>query len=211
MILPATARAGRGLRSVSVGKDDLRPPVEFADAVEMYAREHDRHGTLKFEPRLNVWVIEFTLKAGDPRLRAWQEGMATEEPKEVIQLWDYLSDAPRSREHIRIKEHRRDAMKRGLRLNNYVGYTLAELGVSGMIAFLEEGNTWGRGQYKSHEAAVIDQNEKRIAGEIATEANARQNAVDRGMESRRKVLGIPMKSVGIDLQSTPESASGDGK
>ena len=198
-------------RSALVGHGDILAPPEFAEAVEQYARKNDRHATMRFMPPINCWQIEFTLRASDPALKAWKEGMAKEEPKEIVQLWDYVTSRPQGREPLRVTQLRRNAMRRGMKLDCYIGYKLMDLGVSGVIQFLEEGNTWGRGQYKSHGDAVKEQMDKRAEGEAKIAADAKQNAVERGMDKRRQVLKIPYHGVGIDLQKGPESAPGDAK
>ena len=166
------------------GHGDIRAPVEFADAVELYARQHGRHATMKFvRPPVNCWVVEFELKAADPRLKAAQAQL-TETPKEIVYVWreergkNWMKDKPR-----------------------FVGYKLDELGVTGLIAFLEKTNTWGRGEYKSHEAAAKDQADKAESSRERLAETHRKEAVARGMDQRRQALDIPFLPVGVDLNA----------
>lgn len=213
--LPIIGSMGGGraaARSSLVGQRvvDIQAPPEFADAVETYARQYGRHATMRFLPfPLNCWVIEFTLKANDPALLAWREGRLKEEPKEVVHLWEFVPAKPKGREPVEVKQLRQQAVKAGTRLDRYVGYKLSDLGVSGVVAFLEKGNTWGRGRYASHEAAVKEQMDKKAEADVLVAAEAKQNAIDRGMEQRRQALKIPYLGVGIDLKKGPESAPGE--
>jgi hypothetical protein len=160
---------------------ELRPPAEYADAVELYARRNGRHATMKFIPPLSAWVIEFTLKAGDPRM-ALAQAQITEEPKEVVYVWRWVEKSP---------------LAKGM--GCFVGYRLDELGVGGLIEWLEKSNTWGRGEYRSHTEAAQDQADKAVKAKEKIADEHRQNAKDRGLEYRRQVGEIPYLTVGITL------------
>lgn len=166
----------------------IRPPPEFADAAEMYARRTDRHGTLKFiPPPVNCWIVEFTLKPTDPRMKAWQTGQLDSEPKEVIYLWRPSTPRERAKDP----------------LVQFVGYKLDELGVTGMIQLLERTDTTtGRGEYDSLGSAMKDQMDKQVEGQQKIADEAKENAHDRAMDKRRSVLGIPYLGVGIDLKDS---------
>lgn len=168
------------------GGGEIRPPVEYADAVEMYARQYGRHATMKFvPPPVNCWVVEFSLRSNDPRMKLSQQQLVEEEPKEVIYLWrevrgeNWMKDKPR-----------------------FVGYRLEELGVTGVIALLEKTNTWGRGEYRSHAEAAKDQEYKAEKARERIEETHRREAVARGMDRRRQALEIPFLPVGIELPKT---------
>lgn len=169
---------------------DLSPPAEFADAVEQYARRSNRHGRLRFvPPPVNCWTIEFTLMANDPARRAMQ-AQDTDEQTEIVYLWRPSTPVETSkagRQHL-------------------VGYKLDELGVTGMLEFLEKTDTFsGRGQYRSHAEAAKDQAYK---GEKAREAlvnEQRENTRHLAEDARRQIFKIPYKTVGIDF-TAPESA-----
>lgn len=135
---------------------------------------------MKFAPPpVNAWVIEMTLKSTDPRMKLVQAGLA-EEPKEVIYLWREIPGTAKDKAR-------------------FVGYRLEELGVTGVIQFLEKDNSWGRGQYRSLGEAVKHQEEKKEKALEKSEADHRDNAIRRGMEHRRQALGIPFLPVGINL------------
>lgn len=177
-------------------RNDIRPPAEFADAVELYARRTDRHGTLKFiPPPVNCWVVQLSLKGNNPLLGGWQGQKLEEEPCEPVYLWRPSTPketAKAGREH-------------------FVGYKLDELGVTGMIALLEQTDTFsGRGQYASQKDAIRDQANKAESGVAKLVDEARKGAVEVGLDKRRQVFGIPYLGVGIDLKhKAPESAPGD--
>ena len=174
----------------------LTPPVEFADAVETYARKYGKHGTMRFvPPPVNVWIVEFELRANDPRRSLWQSQRAKEEPKEVVYLW--RDATPQEIARARGQWHR-------------VGYKLDELGVSGLVQFLDRTNLFsGRGEYGSLTEAVKDQANKQEQGEAKELEDARQGAVEIGMDKRRQLFKIPYLNVGIDLKKTPTTASGE--
>lgn len=159
----------------------VTPPPEFAEAVELYARKHERHGTLEFVPPINSWVVKLTPRSADPMAKLFNAG--AEEAVEMVQLWRW---DPKQKQ--------------------YVGYTLDELGVSGLVGFLEKGNTWGRGEVKSHTDALNRHMAGQAKASEKAEADARQNAVDRGMEYRRQILEIPYHTVGVDLATAPTTA-----
>ena len=183
LALPKRMQAGGG----------VTPPVEFADAVELYARRHGRSARLRFVPfPVNSWAVEFEYRANDPRRLGIQQGRTDD--KEVIYLW---RDAT-PKEIARVGRWHR------------VGYKLDELGVSGMIDFLERTNLFsGRGEYSSVREAMKDQDDKRERGIEKIEKDAREDSRHAGMDLRRQILDIPYLPVGIDLKqsTTPKSAS----
>lgn len=171
--------------------DNYPPPPEFADAVEMYARKSGRSGKLRFVPfPLNCWVVELSLRSSDPALAGFQAGK-TEEPTEPVYLW---------RDSTPVETTRAGRA-------HYVGYKLDELGVTGLVEFLERTDTFsGRGTYSSQREAVQDQSYK---GEKAREkllADARQGAREIAEDKRRQINNIPFLPVGIEF-TTPKPAS----
>lgn len=175
---------------------DLRAPVEYADAVEMYARKSGRHAKLVFvPPPVNCWVVQFTLKANDPTLAGFQAGKLEDEPNEPVYIW---------RESNALESY-----KAGRR--HFVGYKLDELGVTGLLAFLEKTDTFsGRGQYASHTEAAKDQLDKGERAREKAESDAREGARQLAEDARRQINKIPFLPVGIDL-TTPTTASGAEK
>ena len=161
----------------------ILPPVEFADAVEMYARRHDRNGALRFiPPPVNCWIVAFSLKPNDPRR------LLGDDQEEIVYLWRQPTREERAKQNGPL---------------NYVGYKLDELGVTGLVEFLEKTNTWsGRGQYDSLASAMRDQDEKKATAMQKAVDQGRQDAVDDGMQKRRQVLKIPFLPVGINLKKS---------
>lgn len=172
-------------RDLLVGQSrpgEFNAPAAYAEAVELYARKSGRHATMRFQPAINCWTVEFTLRPTDGRLEAFQAGRVMEEPKEVVYLWRF--------------EEPRDRGRPGM----YVGFKLEDLGVAEMIAFLEKGNTWGRGDYRSHSQAAKHQWDKQMEARAKIDVAAKLQAVERGMDKRRTTLKIPYLGVGIDLK-----------
>lgn len=178
------------------GGGGIRPPAEFADAVELYARRRDRTGTLKFVPwPVNCWVVEFGLRSNDPRMALWKMGAAAEPPTDVVYLWRDATPLEIARAKGR---------------PHMVGYKLDELGVSGMLAFLERTDlASGRGEFNSLKQAMDEQDFKQQKAGEKAESNARQESRDVAEDMRRQILGIPYHTVGIEFGSkeTPTPAS----
>ena len=124
------------------------------------------------------------LMGDDPRLRKMPE-------KPTEDVWIHRSNP---------KEGKVKPNTHGRREQPFIPISIQQLGVSGLIGFLEKGDTWsGRGEYSSLE----DQLQK-----VRTQNRERRHAfrekmkLDNRMEQaqkRRKVLGIPLVPVGIQL------------
>jgi hypothetical protein len=105
------------------------PPTEIADEVELYAREWGRHATLHFVPTLfqgdrivrGSWIVRFTLRSNDPRMRAYQEGRAPEPATEDVWLQE---PNPRAGQPI--------PGTGGLKEQPYLPLNLTELGAGGV-------------------------------------------------------------------------------
>jgi hypothetical protein len=181
---------GRILTPFSKRTELPRVPVEIADEVERFARDHDRHATTEFVPILRrgnrvagTWVARFSLKKEDKRMKLFQEGFMEKAPTEDV--WFHVRN-PRSQEH---------GQPEMLCLDIY------QMGPSGVRAFLERGNTWsGRGEFSS----LVDQTRlAREANEQMKEKNRRDQKEAsryRAREQRRRRLRIPLLPVGIDLR-----------
>lgn len=170
--------------------DQFPPPPEFADAVEAYARKSGRHGTLKFVPVLNCWIVQLTLKATDPALAGFQSGKI-EEPTEPVYLWREPTPVERSKG-----------------AKGFVGYKLDELGITGLVEFLEKTDTFsGRGQYRSHTEAAADQAYKGEKAREKLQNEAREHARDVAEDRRRQINAIPFLPVGIDFTPPKPAAS----
>lgn len=156
-----------------------RPPVEYADEVELWARLSGRHATLEFRPTLikegrveaGCWVVCISLKSDDRRLDLYRRGLVATPPTEDV--WLHVPDNTSA--------------------TGYRAYDLGQLGTSGLRAFLERGDTWsGRGEFRSLDEQARD----------AMEANRRMVEHHRAFEKeenrheqrekRRWHLGIPL-------------------
>lgn len=153
-------------------------PCEIADAVELWARQWGRHGTIGMNQALRCPVIELSLKSDDPRLKHWQEGRLKYEPKESI-LLHYQRTEPDGSKSV-----------------HFYPLNLEELGVSGVLEILDRGNMWsGRGEYENFQKAA------QVMGEYNEKLKQQMKdaAVEEGRlrarDMRRQVLGLPLVSV----------------
>jgi hypothetical protein len=160
-------------------------PSEIKDAVELWARQWGRHGTVTWNPWMKCPVIELTLKPDDPRLRGWKEGRVTREPRECIPLHYQPRDAKGNAEM------------------HFVGMNLAELGVSGVIEILNRGNMQsGRGEYADMMTAVRSVAERNEKLREDMRNTIRDNSRERAKDMRRQIFDLPLVSVPADLEST---------
>lgn len=153
-------------------------PYQFADAVEMWARERGRHARIGWNSATNCAVIDFTLRADDPRMRAWQEGKLRFEPKESVLL------------------HYRKCDSKGVESGPYIAMDLEQKGVSGIIDMLNEGDVLsGTGKYRDMQEAVqaVERNNERLRATMREAAV--ENARLRARDDRRRVAGLPLVSV----------------
>jgi hypothetical protein len=184
------------------GKQELpRAPVEIADAVEMYAREHDRHATLEFIPTwidrgrvaAGAWVARFTLRNSDKRMQLYQQGLAPKPPTEDV--WFHVRN-PKAATNPKEPD--------------YFPLDIHQLGVSGIRQFLQRGDTWsGRGEFRSLEEQA------RLAMQSNTEMRERFRAEQKEAsrleqrDKRRSRFKIPFLRVGIDLKKTGAMSHGE--
>src|SRR5690606_4361213 len=69
---------------LQVGRPDkIHVPYELREAVELYAREHGRTGSLHCIPP-GVWFARFSLRPNDKALSLYQKGEVAEAPTEVV-------------------------------------------------------------------------------------------------------------------------------
>jgi hypothetical protein len=160
-----------------------RAPTEIADAVELYARESNRHATLHFIPiagRLGCWVVRMTLKPDDPRLSLYRDGKVAEPPTEHVWLHEPLGlDEPRM-----------------IPTYAYRPLNIHELGAAGVRAWLDRSNLWsGRGELSSLEQQVQDTVEagRQAAQKRRTDAEDQTRALVR--DRRRWYQRIPFLPV----------------
>lgn len=161
-----------------------RAPVEYADAVEMWARGNGGHATLKWlEDPMNCWAVILSFKPNDPRAGTDADG-------EPVLLHDWKPaewwakyQPERARRHPRTNR---------IMPANYA-YDLEELGISEIIERLDRGNILsGRGEFQSAEQAGRAQVEKFRTDKHRRRRAARDEASHRAKDRRRSLLGIPL-------------------
>lgn len=161
-------------------------PVDVREAVELWARANrGTHGSIAWNPVMNIWQINFDLKDDDPRMRAWRDGKLKVRPSEPVYL------------------HRQVRGEDGRA--KWVAVSLEELGVSGVLNWLDEGNTWsGTGKYPNFDAAcrAADDHNENLRAMIHREAE--QNAGLRARDERKRLLKTPWATVPADISALPE-------
>ena len=167
------------------------PPVEIADAVEMYARESDRHARLVFIPTVllgrtvasGTWCARFTLRNSDTRMKLYNMGLAEKPPTEDV--WFHVSN-PRSKERGQL---------------DYMPLNIHEMGVGGVLQFLQRGNSWsGRGQYSSLEEQLRLVREGNEQMRLKNRADQKEASRYDQRDKRRSRYGIPFHTVEMDLK-----------
>ena len=156
-----------------------RAPYEIQEEVEKYARESGRTAKIHYVPMVG-WMVRFSLRSNDKRMRLWQEGRAPEPPTE-----DVIFHAP-------------DPDNRG----ETIALDIRQMGASGVRQFLEKGNMWsGRGASSSPVEAHRKAKERNEEERRKAKETARENTKDFLRDQRRSRLKVPFHRVGIDLQS----------
>jgi len=174
---------------------NTRAPVEFADAVELHFRKSGRHARLVMIPSIRTWQIRVAPRPDDPRLGAWRDGRLTEYPEELIELCEY--------------EPRAAQLPSGQWIPGYVPYSLDELGVTGLVNWLEQADLWsGRGEVNSMAEGVALQRRRQQEAQEKAKRQIRDAAVDRAKDRRRSVLKIPFLPVSINLRRPAQTPAG---
>lgn len=157
-------------------------PIEIQEAAELWARKRERHcKSVKYNPYMNCFCVEFTLKPGHPDLHLWREGKLRQanEPTESVPLFEWGEDG------------------------ECIALDLEQLGASGLVELLEQGDVHsGRGENQS----LTDGVEKAIQHNRKVRAEQRQRVRDVGQDMkdthRRSLYGIPFVSVLADISPT---------
>ncbi len=176
-------------------------PVEFRDAVESWARQYSGHGDVVWvDNPINCWAVRLSLMPGDPRLKHPDEGTHFEQT--LLHEWVDPRRDPSHPKKDRLRRHERTNRL----MPGYVAYDLDEIGIQGLVNMLEKGSLLsGRGEFKSPLAALqYTRNQHRKQRE-ADFAAARDNAIQKAKAVRRRIQGLPLVSVGIDLNTTRSS------
>jgi hypothetical protein len=159
-------------------------PLDVREAVELWARANrGTHGTIAWNPLMNCWQVNFDLKDDDPRMKSWRDGKLKVKPSEPVYL------------------HRQKKNKDGTPTPYWEAVPLEELGVSGVLRWLDEGNCWsGTGRYASFDAAckAADDHNEMLRAKIAKEAEI--NAGLRARDERKRLLKTPWTTVPAQLE-----------
>lgn len=172
-----------------------RAPVEIQEEVELYARESGRHANLIFVPtefvngRLanGTWLVRFTLRSNDKRMQAYQEGRAAKPPTEDVWLHEHNPDEGKP-------------ISGGRKQGPYKPLDIVQMGAGGVRQFLERGNMWGRGQFKSLEEQVREVQADNEAARLKFRADQKEASRYEQRDKRRWRLKIPFISVGVNLK-----------
>ena len=166
--------------------------AEIQDEVELYARKSGRHGKVHYVPTeidfktgealAGTWRVDLDLHPEDPRLRTYQEGRMDKPPVEEIWIHRENPDAESFSD-------------------KYIPINIQELGASGVLQFLEQGNIHsGRGEFSSILDVVRKTAEMNDARKQQRYKDAEDRVRMRARDKRRSRLKIPFLGVGIDLQ-----------
>ena len=168
-----------------------KAPAEIRDGVELWARKHGRTGDVKwYDAPMNCWAVRLGYRPNDPRARDGSK-------HEVVFLHEWKSaewwaenDSMRARRH-----HRTNRI-----MPAYRAFDLDELGLGGVIEFLDRGDLLsGRGEFSSAAEAGRVQVEKFRDEKHRRRREAQDNAAYRAKHDRRKFLNIPLIGVGIEF------------
>lgn len=175
-----------------------RPPLDYAEAVEKWAREHGGHAKLVwYEKPINCWAVVLSFRVGDPRAKTNADG-------EPVFLHDWKQPewwakyAPgRAKRHPRTNRIMPAAY----------AYELDELGVEGIIERLDRGNILsGRGQFTSVEQAGEKTKQDHKDSRERLRQQRKDEAGHRARDRRRSLYKIPFLPVGIELTKESKTA-----
>lgn len=177
-------------------RGEVQAPVEFRDAVEMWARNHGRHADLEFIAPIATWQVRLSPMANDPRLELYKQGKVPyEELWECVQLTQPVTAEDRAK-HPNLK-------------GPYRPMNLSEMGVDGLIALLDKGNMWTkRGEFNSIQEALCAARERQVREQEKMRRTLSETVRDIALDVRRRIHEIPFLRVGIDLTpptGAPES------
>lgn len=155
------------------------PPVEYADAVEKWARGRGRHARLVWMSVTGNWQVRFTLMPNDPR----GSSATPWEPLDLLRPGKIRAPS-------------------GKWIPGYVGVELDELGIGGIVAILEE-TSLETGRYRSTEEVVTDHYERQKRLREHSHASLKDDSAAVARDVYRQVNKVPFERVGIDL--SPEA------
>ena len=184
-------------RILTLGRQPSRvAPVEFRDAVELFARSIGCHGDLVWVDHANCWQVRLSLGENDPRRRDGSEW-------ETHELQQFVHPDPNNPAYPRHDRSLLDKLPRHPSSNRlmpaYVAYELGDLGVGGLTEWLQRTSlVTGRGEIKSPMQALQKTVGDQRASLERARKDAKQLARDKAIATRRRVLKIPFLPVGIE-------------
>lgn len=150
------------------GRRETPVPVEVADAVTLWFREHGQQARLVWCDAASCGEVQVKFLPGDPRLKGFQEGQYA---TDYESFWLHYHDAEKG---------------------HMVAYPLGELGAEGVRSLLDRANLWsGTGEYRSQQEAISAVGERNQRAQAAVKEAALQLAWDNAHERRARVLEIP--------------------
>lgn len=150
-----------------------KAPFEIQDEVELWARKSGRHAKMHFIP-VGGWFAIVSLHPHDPRMKAYQEGMAEEPPGEEIWFHKTMPGRP----------------------GDFEALDILEMGATGVREFLERGDTWsGRGEHRSIEEAAKKAEYHNERQRHKDREFQREESRHEQRDKRRWRFGIPFMTV----------------
>jgi hypothetical protein len=156
----------------------VKPSVELADSVELWARQRGTHAKLHWHPLLRCFAIDLDLANDDPRMKKWRSGELRRKPVESIPLhaWDKVQQ-------------------------RYVALPIEEWGPTALVERLTEADLLsGRGQYNTIYEALVARQKKNDALRERMQQEAYDVGRDVGSLGYRTMKGLPLVSVAADIQ-----------
>ncbi len=145
-------------------------PWDIEEAVKLWARQWGRGATIRFHPVLQCPCIEFALPNDDPRMQSFLDGKLKHKPVEFVAL------------------HRQD--KQTLK---FEPIDLAEMGVSGLLQWLDEANTWS-GHNDDIYTSLMKVDEKNEGRRAEMRKAIEEAAKETAWLHRTAVEGVPVVS-----------------
>jgi len=164
--------------SIATARNPHEIPWEFADAVELWCREHGTHGKLLWNPMLRCASIRMDLKSDDPRMEGWKAGRLKKQPYDYVHL------------------HRQEKIG-----GPYVAIDLMDLGIEGLKERLDRGNLLsGRGEHNNIYNATLAIDAHNLDVEQKMKDESISNARLRARDNKRQIFGDPLITVPGNLE-----------